>query len=127
VSVAPKTWLLLALLAAGAGGAWWVASTRSAPTYQPVSEEPVAFPPAPSVLLSAPGPAEVVRSFDLEGMCCRGCTGKLHRALMACEGVREAAVDLHSATAQVIVRSDLPVERLELALNFGKYTAHARP
>jgi copper chaperone CopZ len=68
-----------------------------------------------------------LRTFDVQGICCQGCGGKLHGALLAVEGVREAAVDPIGKRVEVLVRSEIEVARLEQALTFGKYSARALP
>jgi copper chaperone CopZ len=65
--------------------------------------------------------------FDVEGMCCFSCTDKLHTALLAVPGVREAAVNFDTGTVSAIADESVPTEALEAALNFDKYTAKARP
>jgi copper chaperone CopZ len=57
-------------------------------------------------------------------MCCAGCRPKVYAALSKIPGVREAAVDVGSATA--IVKKDVDVAALEKALTFDEYVAHAR-
>ena len=70
---------------------------------------------------------EVVRVFDVEGMCCGGCAPKVFKALTAQPGVRAAAVDFDSHTARAIVPADADVAALERALTFDDYVAKARP
>ncbi len=118
---------LLALLAVAAAATAWVVGSRSAPTYAVPREPPSAFAPAPAVLLSAPGPAEVVRRFHVEGMCCQGCTGKLHKAISSFPGVREACVDFESESACVIAAESVSTAELERALTFDKYQARLEP
>ena len=116
---------VLALLLVAAAGLSWVLATRGEPSFAaPVEEAPVA--PAPTVLVHGAGPGQVERAFDVEGMCCTNCTGKLHRALVAVPGVREAAVDFESATARVVVDAVADPDAVLAALHFGKYTASAR-
>ena len=82
---------------------------------------------APSTLASPARPGEVVRNLAVEGMCCKGCAGKLHAALLEVDGVREAAVDFERATALARVDESVDAAALEAALRFDKYTATARP
>lgn len=118
--------LTVLVLVAGVAAVWLARSTP-APTYKPPTQAPTAFAPAPTVLLSVPGPDEVLLRFEVDGMCCKGCTGKLHKALVDAPGVREAAVDFETAVASVIVRADMGVEALEKTLSFDKYSAKALP
>lgn len=67
-----------------------------------------------------------LRTFDVEGICCQGCSSKLHGALMALEGLDAAAVDPYRKTVTALARADISNERLEAALTFDKYRAHAR-
>jgi len=118
-----KSALVLLLLAAGA--LVWVFATRGGRSYEaPVPEAVVA--PAPTVLVRGAGPGQVERDFAVEGMCCKNCTGKLHAAVVAVPGVREAAVDFESASAKVVVDAATDPELVLAALNFGKYSAVPR-
>ena len=67
----------------------------------------------------------LLRSFDVEGMCCDGCSGKLYARLEKVEGVREAAVDPVLGRAEVVVAADTDPARLTGALTFDKYTARS--
>lgn len=119
-----KTVLALLLVAAGAFA--WVLATRGGRSFEaPVPEAPVL--PAPSVLVHGAGAGQVERDFDVEGMCCKGCTGKLYASLTAVPGVREAAVDFESASARVVVDETVDPALVLAALNFGKYAATPRP
>lgn len=69
----------------------------------------------------------LVRSFAVEGMCCESCTGKLHGALAALEGVEEAAVDFDAGMASAVVAASVPLERVLAALNVEKYRARPLP
>lgn len=121
--------LLSALLLAAAIGAGWLYATRPGPTYVPPSEPQVTYAPAPPVLTRAPvaGEAEVV--LDVEGMCCRGCTGKLHARLLEQPGVHVAAVDFDAGTACAVVDAAVDPTALAAALTFDKYSSklHATP
>ncbi len=112
------------ILLAGAvlGIVAWRAET---PDYVPprLVEAPDRVP----VRLSADVPEGcVVRSFEIEGICCDGCGGKLFVALTSLEEVREAAVDPILGLAQAVVPAGLDTARLEQALTFSKYSARLR-
>ena len=94
------------------------------PTYQaPVRAE---VPEVVPVALSGDLPeGDVVRAFEVEGICCDGCSGKLYAALQPIEGVDEIAVDTILHRVEVVAREDLDVARLAAALTFDKYTARA--
>jgi copper chaperone CopZ len=118
-----KTLVALLLLAIGALA--WVLGTRGERSFErPAEEAPVL--PAPTVLVHGAGPGQVERDFDVEGMCCKSCTGKLFASVTAVPGVREAAVDFESASARVVVDEGTDPERVLAALNFGKYTTTPR-
>jgi len=116
---------LMFLLVAAAAAAGYIVLRAKAPTYSaPVVAEQETIPTA---LLSQPGEGEVVRVFDVEGMCCGGCAPKVFKALTAQAGVRAAAVDYDTHTARAIVPADADVAELERALTFDDYVAKARP
>ncbi len=116
---------IVLLIAAALGGTAYIALRTEAPTYVP----PSVVKPAtlPTVLTSQPEAGEVVRVFDVEGMCCNGCAPKVHKALAEAPGVREAVVDFDTQTARAIVKADADVASLEKAMTFDDYTAKARP
>ena len=110
------------LIAVAGLAAGWIAWRAPGP-----HREAANVRPTPLVLASEPGDGEVVRVFDVEGMCCTGCSGKLHAALLDVAGVREAAIDFESGTASALALESVDPRALETALNFDKYTAKARP
>ena len=69
----------------------------------------------------------VVHVFDVEGICCEGCSAKLYEALAKVDGVREIAVDTVLKTASVVVLQELEPARLEAVLTTDKYVARLRP
>lgn len=112
----------LAFLLVAALGLGWVLSTRGERSFAaPPEEAPVV--PAPTVLVHGAGPGQVERAYEVEGMCCTNCTGKLHRSVTSVAGVREAAVDFERGTALVVVDEGTDGEAVLAALNFDKYTA----
>ncbi len=116
---------ILVLLAAG-GILLTIAVRAGEPDYVPpeVDRDP---PVVPTELSGPAPPGFVVRAYDVEGMCCSGCSGKIYASLTRIEGVEEASVDFVLGTAAVVVPEDLDAARIEPALNFGKYTASPRP
>jgi copper chaperone CopZ len=106
-----------------AAGLWLgsVALRSKEPTYS--------APPAgaPAQLSSEVPDGCLVRRFAVEGMCCETCPKKLHAALAAVEGVREAAIDFDAKQASAVVDAGTPVERLLGALTSEKYSARALP
>lgn len=117
-----RLWLVL-LVTAGSVLAF-VALRAPEPTYvAPQGAQPVAVPLA---LTQAARPGHVARFFDVQGICCQGCGGKLHGALMALDGVQEVAVDPLRGEVSAWVRADVDDQRLAAALTFDKYSARAR-
>jgi copper chaperone CopZ len=113
--------LLLLLLAGGVLA--WLALRADEPSYVPPRP-----PDAVPVVLSGDVPAGfAVRTLDVAGMCCTGCSAKLYAALTEVDGVREAAVDPVVGTAQVVVPQEAPIEPLVAALTFDVYAATPRP
>lgn len=116
---------LAALLLIAAGALVWVLATRGGRTFESPVPEPAVLP-APTVLVHGAGPGQVERDFDVEGMCCKNCTGKLFASVTALPGVREAAVDFETGLARVVVDAEIDPERVREALSFGKYSATPR-
>jgi copper chaperone CopZ len=71
-------------------------------------------------------PGHVVRAFEVEGICCTGCGGKLQHALAGIEGVRAIAVDPLRHEVQVLARAEVEPARLAGAMTFDKYVARVR-
>jgi copper chaperone CopZ len=111
---------LLCLLAVG--GVLGTVAVRARERSYVVPERP-APRSIPSALSGEVPPGYAVRTFAVEGICCQGCSSKLHGALMAVEGVREAAVDPLAEVATALVPEQLSTERLAAALTFDKYSA----
>lgn len=100
----------------------WISISTDDPTFQiePERELPRQIPYA----LSGEVPSGcVVRQLELEGICCKGCVGKLYVALSDVDEVQEAAIDPVLARAEAVVPADLDVALLESALTFDKYSA----
>jgi copper chaperone CopZ len=117
---------LLVLLVAALAGAW-IAWRAPAPDYVPPVEAPVAFAPAQVALPRAPAAGEVALELEVDGMCCRNCTGKLQAAATGLPGVRAFAVADDLLTARVLADASVEPAAVERALTFDKYTAKLRP
>jgi len=66
-------------------------------------------------------------TFDVQGMTCASCVGRVERALAALEGVREASVNLAAETAQVRYLAGVQdVQSLTKAIAKSGYDARAR-
>jgi len=102
----------------------WIAWKAEEPTYSAPVQDPE--PPAvvPATLSGEVPPGRVVRTFDVDGICCNGCPGKLYVKLDQLDGIDEAAVDPVLKQASVVVPADYDVAVVEAALTFGKYSAH---
>lgn len=99
----------------------WIGLRAEDPTYvAPVDESPETVP---FELSGAVPKGSTVRAFEVEGICCEGCSGKLYAALDAVEGVHEIAVDTVRNRVEVVADSSLGVADLGATLTFGKYTA----
>jgi len=117
----------LVLLVAAGAVLGWVAYRTPEPSYV-VPELQAAEPEQiPLALTRVAQPGDVVRTFDVEGMCCNGCTGKLYRALAEHPSVNAAAVSFEHGTAQVSVAQEFDSTALVDVLTFDKYSAELRP
>jgi hypothetical protein len=118
------TVLRIALLVVAAAWLLYVGLSSGEPEYvAPTLETAVAHEPAPTELTRAVPANCVVRTFEVAGMCCAGCTGKLFEWLTAVPEVREAAVSFEAGRAQAVVPEDFDARVLEAALTREKYTA----
>ena len=123
-----KKLLPLSVLAIAGLALGWVALRAPDRGYvAPKPAEVQAHVPAPRELRSTAPAGCVVRTLDVDGMCCTGCTGKLYARLKAQPGVVDAAVDFDRGIAQAIVPEEADVEGLARALSFDKYSARPRP
>lgn len=116
----PMRSLFLLLLALLAAAALYLATTREeAPP--PPSEE------TPRELSRGPRPGERLVLLDVEGMCCLDCPKAVQAHLLAAPGVHAAAVDLHTATAQVLCDEKADIAAIRAAATFDEYVARERP
>jgi len=112
---------LVLVLVAGAALAW-IALRAPAPTYEaPPRKQATAT--VPIAIATTPAAGFAIRAYAVDGMCCEGCAAKLHVALTAVDGVQEAAVDVLTGRAQVLVPESASDEPILSALRFEKYTA----
>jgi copper chaperone CopZ len=117
--------ILLVLVAGGVLG--WIASRAPDQDYEPVViEEADLGTYVPRALIGEIPDGHVVRTLDVSGMCCGGCSGKLYAALQETPGVMKAAVSFEDGTASALVPDDLETGQLEVALTFDKYSATLR-
>lgn len=116
------------LLIVAALGVFFIVRRTPEPTYvAPKLEDTRDGLQVPRYLSREPAAGERMCVLDVEGMCCAGCTTKVHAALLAVEGVQEASVDFVSKSAKTLVRDDIDPLELERALSFDKYSATMRP
>lgn len=100
----------------------WIGFRAKEPTWSAPPEEVI--PASVPVALSGEIPEGfAVRCFEIDGMCCKGCPGKVYARLANVEGVREVAVDPILERAEAVVPVDLDVATLEAALTFDQYSA----
>lgn len=111
---------MLALLLLSAVVLGYIAWTAPEPDY-------VAPRAVPRQLESAPATGEVVRAFDVDGMCCDGCSVKLFAAVLEQPGVREAAIRVEEGRLEAICAAETDAESLARALTFEKYTVRSNP
>ena len=116
------------VLLGGAGAALaFIAWRAPAPNYvAPTSAELLAHAPAPQDLVGEVPAGCVVRTFEVQGMCCTGCTGKLYDRLKTAPGVVNAAVNFEKGVAEVVLAKDADVVPIETAMHFDKYVAKLR-
>ena len=116
--------LRVLLIGAAAGVLGWIALQAPAQDYEPVViEDAVAATYVPRTVVGDVPAGHVVRTFEVSGMCCDGCPGKLYSALQAVPGVVKAAVSFEEGTASALVPTELDSAQLEVALTFDKYSA----
>jgi len=115
-----KLWPVLLFVAASVLAA--VAFLARDPSYvAPTADEGPPLVPH-EVTGAVPAGFELLE-FEVDGMCCYGCGGKLYARLTELEGVREAAVDTVRGRAEVIAASSSDPAEVTRALTFDKYTA----
>lgn len=112
----------LPLLLLGAAGAVLAAIALRAP-------EPTYEPPrtVPRQIAAAPAPGQVLRSFDVAGMCCDGCSGRLFTAVLGRSGVEAAAIRVEEGRLELLCDARLDADDLARTLTFDKYTVTPRP
>lgn len=123
-----RTVLTVVVLGGAAAALGWVALRSPEADYvAPTVAEVQAHVPAPTALVGEVPAGSVVRAFDVEGMCCNGCTGKLYATLRALPEVSQAAVSFEDGTAEVVVPESADPAPIAAALTFEKYRATLRP
>lgn len=119
--------LSFALLALAGAVLLWIGLRAPEPDYAPLPTEPTGEEVrVPLAIIGVRPAGHVVRTFDVGGMCCNGCSGKLYAALKSVPGVVEAAVDFGAGTASALVPDSMDVSLLSASLHFDKYSARAR-
>jgi len=115
---------LLPILALALTGAGLAAVAFRAPTQDyvaPTAADVEAHRAAPQELVGEIPAGCAVLEFEVSGMCCTGCTGKLYDRLRATPGFVEGAVSFEDGIAQVVVSKDADSEAFVSALQFDKY------
>jgi copper chaperone CopZ len=68
-----------------------------------------------------------VRTIEMKGMCCLGCTGRIYDRIRETPGVVDAAVSFEKGMAQIVIPADADPEPLVAALRFDKFDAKLAP
>ena len=117
------------LLLAGGVLAAIALSSEPADYVAPSLENPPA--PIPTQLTGVVPAGHAVVKLEVDGMCCRGCPSTLYDALLALEGIDEAAVEFVASGVPghiaVVAPEDFPVDRLTGAIASEKYTVRQMP
>lgn len=106
----------------------WVAWRAPARDYvAPTAQEIEAHVAAPQALDGELPAGSVVRTIEVSGMCCTGCTGKLYARLEATPGFVKAAVSFERGVAELALPGGADPAPFVAALQFDKYDAKLRP
>ncbi len=112
--------LHLALLTLAAAVLTAIALRAPEPTY----EAPRAVP---RHLEATPSAGQLLRTFEVAGMCCDGCSGRLYAATLKQPGLSAAAIRVEEGLLEVLCAADLDPAALAGALTFDKYTVTPLP
>lgn len=96
--------------------------------YVPPSEAEVeAHRPAPQMLHSEVPPGCVVRTIEVKGMCCLGCTGRVYDRIQGTPGLVDAAVNFQEGVARIVILRDADPGPIVSALRFDKFEPKLEP
>lgn len=93
----------------------------------PTAVDVQAHHPAPQSLAEKLPEGCTVRTIEVNGMCCLGCTGKLYERLRATPGFVDGAVSFEEGTARVVMSKNAEPEAFASALRFDKYESRLLP
>ena len=93
----------------------------------PSAEEVEAHRPAPQNLHGDLPANCVVRTIEVKGMCCLGCTGRVYDRLKETPGFVDAAVSLERGVAEIVLPKDSDPNAFVAALRFDKYEPKLAP
>ena len=93
----------------------------------PAAADVEAHHPAPQSLQGEIPEGCTVRTIEVSGMCCLGCTGKLYDRLRPIPGFVDGAVSFEDGVARVVMSKDAEPEAFASALRFDKYEAKLLP
>jgi len=93
----------------------------------PSAREVEAHRTAPRVLRGRIPEGCVVRSIQVKGICCAGCTGRLYDRIAGKEGTVEAAVDPETGVARIVIPKAADPTAWVAALQFDEFTAELLP
>jgi copper chaperone CopZ len=93
----------------------------------PSAAELEAHRPAPQNL-HGDLPADcVVRTIEVKGMCCLGCTGRVYDRLKETPGFVDGAVNFERGVAEIVIQKDSDPTAFVSALRFEKYEPKLEP
>lgn len=81
----------------------------------------------PRHLEAAPAAGERLRTFEVAGMCCDGCSGRLYSIALKQPGLSAAAIRVEEGLLEALCAADLDPVELANVLTFDKYTVTPRP
>ncbi len=121
---------LLPLAGLGSAGVVLAIVALRAPPrdYVPPSKAEVeAHRPAPQMLHGDVPPGCVVRTIEVKGMCCLGCTGRVYDHIKGTPGLVDAAINFKTGVAQVVLEKDADPNAIVSALRFDKFDPTLEP
>ena len=93
----------------------------------PTVREVEAHRAAPQTLRGQVPDGCVVRAIQVKGMCCAGCTGRLYERLVGTAGTVDAAVNLETGVAQIVIPKDADPAPWVAALRFDDFEPQLVP
>ena len=105
-----------------------VALRAPARDYVPPSVAEIeAHRPAPQMLHGEVPPGCVVRTIEVKGMCCLGCTGRVYDHIQGTPGLVDAAINFQTGVAQIVIAKDTDPTAIVSALRIDKFEPKLEP